>query len=65
MVHIFAFISGSAMAADIYQSEPVEITEHIDLNMKITNNNNGITYDSANMDIDAICSDVAGKICWK
>ena len=53
------------MAADIYQSEPVEITEHIDLNMKITNNNNGITYDSANMDIDAICSDVAGKICWK
>ena len=52
----------ACMAPSIYQSQPVEITEHIDLNMKITNNNNGTTYNSADMDIAAILSDVAEKV---
>ena len=50
------------MGADINQFEPVELSTYIDLTMKITNNNNGTTYNSANMDIDAILTDVAEKI---
>ncbi len=46
----------------INQAQPSETGSNINLNMDITNNNNGTTYNSANMDIDAILSDVAEKI---
>ncbi len=52
----------ACMAPSIYQSEPAEDLDYIDLNMKITNNNNGTTYNSAEMDIAAILSDVAEKV---
>jgi len=52
----------ACMAPSINQHQPGETTEYIDLNMDIINNNNGTTYNSAEMDIAAILSDVAEKI---
>ena len=46
----------------INQYEPVEVGEHVELNMHIKNNDNGTTYDSGEMNINTTCSDVAEKI---
>ena len=62
-VTVIVIAAGIAcMAPSISQYQPVEVGGDIDLNMHITNNNNGTTYDSADMDIDIILSDVADKI---
>ena len=52
----------ACMAPSINQYQPVEVSENIRLSMDITNNNNGTTYNSADMDIAAILSDVAEKV---
>ncbi len=52
----------ACMAPSINQLEPVEVSENIRLSMDIINNNNGTTYNSAEMDIAAILSDVAEKV---
>ena len=52
----------ACMAPSINQYEPVEVSENIRLSMDIINNNNGTTYNSAEMDIAAILSDVAEKV---
>ena len=52
----------ACMAPSIYQDQPVEVSEHIELNMDIKNNDNGTIYDSGEMNINTTCSDVAEKI---
>ena len=50
------------MEPSINQFEPGETTGYVKLYMNITSNNNGTTYNSAEMNIDDILSDVADKI---
>ena len=50
------------MAPSINQYEPGETTGYVKLNMDITNNNNGTTYDSGDMDYDRVVHTVFKKI---